>query len=157
VKKPSYQWLLSQQLIRELGSLRGGQGLTREAFDKAVTLQYVLAVGDSTLTRRQLQDRFIEKLRELNTTPQVRALRNAYGVDLESNPGTLTKRREDFAQQENVDTTDTVKNWENTAIEEMVLELTGALHNGGTMRILSRVTRPGDVVGGCWWAYQSRR
>lgn len=109
-------------VIAELRSLRKGRGLTPAGVARATKLMTALQRDDA----HRAYELIVTTLREMGEDLEVRALRNAYGIDM-SSPGKLTARRNDFALA-NDRHVDTIENYENRTIDELAsrLGLTGA-------------------------------
>lgn len=99
----------------ELASLRKGQGATASRVKACPTVMELLGVSTGLEARVKLAD----ALASLLDTVEVRALRNAYGLDNIA-PTILTRRRMDFGAQPEVDRSpDVLKAREDKAIEEL--------------------------------------
>lgn len=127
-------------MIRELRLLRGHRGMLGKTKSCTTLLQALQLDHDPT----ELHERIIKALRSMGSRREVQALVNAYAFDI-VDPSrqqlTLDGRRGLFgAEQDPPVYADTVENWENRAIEELLARLlstTGGL--AGTFLVSAEI------------------
>lgn len=111
------------ELRANLMYLRKGVGISAARLRQTRTVLETLGL----LEQPQLaQQKIASILEEMGLERQdVRALANAYGL-INAPAATLGTRRERFASESGIRSTDTVENWENRALDELALRLTVA-------------------------------
>jgi hypothetical protein len=125
MKQHSYEGLSD-----DLQGLRKGPGLTLKNLERATTLLEVLACkaqaesGSPLLQFSVAEARslLLNELNRLGESIEAQALRNAYAVGLERNPGTVTQRRSNFAGENRLSAR-TIENYENEQITELARRL----------------------------------
>lgn len=106
-------------LRRELKALRRDEGRTLVKLLASPAIR--LALGDPP--EGDLLIRFDGAVADLGTDVRSGALKNAYGIG-QRDPGTLKTRREKFGAEPRVNRgPDTITNWENEKIDELVARL----------------------------------
>lgn len=115
-----------RKLVFELRSLRKGSGLTRWKLETARQLRAVLAeqtgIEAQHLTPAQLHAYLLEQLNKLGESIEAHAVRNAYALGHEDNPGKLTERRLAFAEKLGRHP-DTIEAHENHGLDELANHL----------------------------------
>lgn len=113
-------------LIDDLVYLRKGRGLTTNRLVRAEAV--VRACGGSGQPIETIHERFVAALRSLGNTRGGLALQAAYGID-EGSADELRDRRAVYAAAVNRKP-DTVRDWEDEAIDELALRLLTAFYAG---------------------------
>ncbi len=113
-------------LIKDLKTLRKGNGLTSRKLHEATELRNVIAerlnLGSDASSIGQVTNYLIQEFNNLGENIEARATRNAFGIGWEHNPYNLLKRRTDFSSQLKRHP-DTIETYENQGIEELVFRL----------------------------------
>ncbi|HEX6258323.1 MAG TPA: hypothetical protein VFZ48_02510 [Candidatus Saccharimonadales bacterium] len=117
----------SSQLLQELRLLRKGSGLVVWKLHSTPAIRLAIAkqlgVGADSVTVDQMHSYLLYELSELGTGEPAQALRSAYAIGQGDNPESLTRRRAEISLRVNRHP-DTIKNYENRALQELVLRLT---------------------------------
>jgi hypothetical protein len=129
-------------LRRELQRLRRDDGRTLPKLLASPSLR--TALGDPP--EAALVERFDAAVISLGNDLKSLALKNAYAIGVRE-PGNLTTRRENFGAQEVVDRgPDTIENWENEKLNELVTRLlTGAAQVGAQHLLVAVAVENGRI------------
>jgi hypothetical protein len=113
-------------LVDDLVYLRKSRGLTLDRLTKAEAV--VRACGGSDQPIETVYERFVAALRSLGNSRGALALQAAYGID-DGSADELSERRAAYAASVNRKP-DTIRDWEDEAIDELALKLLTAFYAG---------------------------
>ncbi len=119
---------LARAVAIELTQLRRNEGLTRVKLAQCKTLLDLPCVTrelqhNATTEARAIKAmRLIASLLAQDRNLRYLAVRNAFGLDANDDPGTLTRRRSQFSKEHDV-SVDAVRDWERDGIHELSLHL----------------------------------
>jgi hypothetical protein len=122
------QLTLSEQLSEELRHLRKGSGISSWKLTQSTYLRSALAgqagLEDNELSAIDMLNLLAVEFDRLGDSIEARATRNAFGLDRETQIRKLSDRRAEFAERLGRHP-DTIENYENRGIAEIVQRLVG--------------------------------
>lgn len=110
-----------EALVAELRALRRGRGLTLARLAESPAVME--ALGRPPV--KEAYNKLVDAIESLGKDVKALALRNAYAIGM-SAPGTLTRRRNDFAVEYRYNV-ETVENYENRMVDELIAQIQASI------------------------------